>query len=243
MQRLIAVGDIHGQFDLLKELIDKINPSREDQLVFLGDYVDRGPKTPQVLDWLIDFKAEYPHTVMLRGNHEQMLLDALEDIALGQQRKAGLLGKIFAGGNDALPESVQLFLDNGGKETLQAYRPKDGNPDPLAAFDNIPKKHLFFLGRTKFFHRQGLFLFVHAGVDPNDPRGENGPQAFLWQRRPVWDKKPGWNKVVVHGHTPVTEPYFGRWEIALDTGAGHRGRLTACEVQTKQIWQAGEGRI
>ena len=243
MQRLIAVGDIHGQYNLLMDLMGQVRPRREDQLVFLGDYIDRGPGSPQVLDWLIEFKAEYPHTVMLRGNHEQMLLDAFDDVRASQQKSKRLFGKLFTPGKNFIPEAAELFLSNGGLQTLQAYGRRGNAADPLAAFDNIPKAHLFFLRRSKFFYRHGMYLFVHAGVDPEDPKGERSTDAFLWERRPLWVKKPGWNKIVVHGHTPVTEPYFGRWEIALDTGAGHKGCLTACDVLSKEVWQAGPAKI
>lgn len=243
MQRLIAIGDIHGQYDLLVELLDQVVPTVNDRLVFLGDYIDRGAKTPQVLDWLLDFKAQYPQTVLLRGNHEQMLLDALQDIAACESRNDGWLGKLLAFGSSFLPETAEFFIACGGLETLLAYRPLVVEFDPLAAFASIPQSHIDFLRTTRFFFQQGQFLFVHAGVDPNDPQGKISTRSFLWERRPLWVDRPGWDKVVVHGHTPVAEPYFAQWEVGLDTGAGHHGRLTACDLLTKQIWQAGEGRI
>ncbi len=243
MQRLIAIGDIHGQRELLLELIGLIGPTADDQLVFLGDYIDRGPQTPQVLDWLIDFKALYPQTVLLRGNHEQMLLDALRDIADCQRTNNGWLEKMFAFGSSFLPESAEFFIACGGLETLLAYHPLVDEFDPLGAFASIPQRHIDLLRATDFYYLQGQFLFVHAGVDPEDPFGENSHQSLIWERRPLWVDRPGWEWVVVHGHTPVREPFFGRLEVALDTGAGHHGRLTACDLLTNRIWQAGKGKL
>ena len=238
-QRLIAVGDIHGQYDLLVDLMRQIRPRPNDQLVFLGDYIDRGPKAPQVLDYLIVFKEKFPHTVTLRGNHEQMFLDALADAKEIKERENRLFGKLFSLGKYFIPETVELFLSTGGDRTLQAYRPEGAPADPLAILNTVPDKHIRFLERTRFYFRQGPFLFVHAGVDPADPEGKDSTDSFLWERRPTWVKVPGWDKVVVHGHTPVVEPFFSDLDIDLDTGAGHQGRLTACDVLTRQIWQAG----
>lgn len=238
MRRLIAIGDIHGHHDLLVELITSIAPNMDDQLVFLGDYVDRGPESAAVVDWMIDFKVNHPQTVFLRGNHEQMLLDAIAAAERKTNGKNNFLDDFFSLKGRGLPNPVFYFLACGGLETLQSYHVESTDFNPCSVLNNFPERHLEFLHQTQFYWHWEHFMFVHAGVDPKDMTGEKKQnEAFLWQRKPLWKRVKHWNKVVVHGHTPVNEPYFGKTEINLDTGAGFDAQLTACDVLSKQIWQ------
>lgn len=239
MSRLIAVGDIHGHCDMLINLMAQVAPKAEDQFVFLGDYVDRGPDSPMVLDWLIDFKCQYPETVFLRGNHEQMLLDAVTAVKQKEAGNNNFLTDFLALRSNGLPNAVFYFTSCGGMETLIAYHANNNPLDPCAVLNQIPQSHLDFLQTTQFYYLQDHFMFVHAGVDPKDITGEKrNNQAFLWQRKPLWKTKKRWDKVVVHGHTPVSHPYLDQLEINIDTGAGYGSQLTACDVLTKQVWQA-----
>jgi len=238
VERLIAVGDIHGQSQALRLLLGCIEPGPDDQLVFLGDYVDRGPDSPGVLESLIDLGRCFPQTVFLRGNHEQMLLDAVE-VTRGLYREGHLQPGISA--DEQIPVVVSDFISVGGLETLSAYS-ADPVDDPCTALLNIPQPHLDFLGRTHFYYQRTPFLFVHAGVDPDDSRGvKNGFQPFLLQRQPLWTQDDSWQLTVVHGHTPVAVPFFGPLEVNLDTGAGYGARLTACDLLNQRIWQAETG--
>lgn len=238
MKRLIAIGDIHGQHKMLVDLLAQVVPTADDQLVFLGDFIDRGPSSPDVLDLLIEFKRQHPRTIFLRGNHEQMLLDAVSAAENKLRGENDFINDFLVLRSNGLPDAIDFFISCGGMETLAAYCTDSVGFDPCEALIRIPQVHLDFLQQTQFYHLQDNFMFVHAGVDPKDVSGEKqNNQAFLWQRKPLWKADNHWDKVVVHGHTPVAEPYFDRLEINLDTGAGFGAHLTACDVLTQQIWQ------
>ena len=240
MKRLIAVGDIHGQHRMLLALMAEIVPTEDDQFVFLGDYIDRGADSPALLDWLISFKQRYPQTVCLRGNHEQMLLDA---VAAAKKKKAdrnNFLDDFLAIRSQGLPVAINSYLANGGMVTLAAYKQPVNDFDPCAVLCEIPQQHIDFIYEMPYFWQKEPFYFVHAGVDPKDPIGEKGGNdAFLWQRKPLWKKVRGWDRIVVHGHTPVPEPFVDAMEINLDTGAGYGKMLTACDLLQMRFWQVG----
>ncbi len=233
-RRLIAVGDIHGQSRQLVELIAQIRPCDDDLFVFLGDYIDRGADSPQVIDLLLAFQRQYPRSMFLRGNHEQMLLNAYMQLAplIGAYRFRW----------DQLPtnevsEDVLIYLYNGGAATLDSYQ---GLAD-AASFSGTAMlpEHFDFLNRTRLYFRFDNYFFVHAGVDPALPiDSESAKHAFLWSRQALWQKDPHWTETVVHGHSPVAQPEFNTLEVCLDTGAGHGFRLTACDLYTRNIWQA-----
>jgi serine/threonine protein phosphatase 1 len=221
----------------------KIEPQVDDQFVFLGDYVDRGTQTPDVLDWLIAFKQQYPGTIFLRGNHEQMLLDAISAAGAKDNNEGSLKWSGYPQRN-GLPAPIYFFVSCGGSETLAAYRAIHQNYDLFDAFKAIPQGHLDFLQQTVFSYTHDRFMFVHASVDPEDVTGEkDNHHAFLWERAPLWKADSTWEKTVVHGHTPVDQPSFSQLEINLDTGAGYDGYLSACNVLTQEVWQAKAGNI
>lgn len=211
--RLIAIGDIHGQHEKLENLLAQIRPTQQDQLVFLGDYIDRGPDSKGVIDCLIRLGKDFPKTVFLRGNHEQMVLDLLD------QRRRERTGGIWG---------WQVWLMNGGKEALESYG--------VEKIDEIPQSHKDFLENTRLWYRQDGFFFVHAGYDENYPLEDQEDGDLLWTRY----CPPGKKEIHVVGHTPVDdeEPFFEEGRYNLDTGATYGGKLTACDVLTRGIWQA-----
>jgi serine/threonine protein phosphatase 1 len=238
MERLIAIGDIHGHAALLERLLREIEPSPTDQFIFLGDYIDRGPEAPQVLDRLITFAEEFPRSVFLRGNHEQMLLDARDEATRQQNKPAvfeGILARLF----QDQPLEIRNFLENGGWATVNSYGHQLKLDSPLQILRQIPEEHIGFIQRTRLYYQRDPYFFVHAGIDPHlSLKRESGRQALLWLRSPLWLQDPDWGLTVVHGHTPVPEPAFRELEICLDTGAGHQGCLTACDLLSRRIWQA-----
>lgn len=223
--RLIAIGDIHGKLDMLNRLLNVVSPQPEDQFVFLGDYVDRGKDSRGVIERLMQFKVDYPHTVFIRGNHDQLLLDTLVELGVRVDDRLRDESKEY---RECSPISdLEMFLSNGGNETLRSYRLRD-----ITAF---PQDHIKFLESTKLWWRFKHFLFVHAGVEEGLPLELQDPYALLWERL----SPPGKDgEIHVVGHHPTQgEPYFEPGRYNLDTGAVYGQTLTACDVLTKEVWQ------
>lgn len=204
--RLLAVGDIHGCRDQLVALLAKVRPQPSDQLIFLGDYIDRGPHSKQVVDYLLDLSCRLPHCIFLKGNHEAMLEEYL------------------VGG-----EKVR-FLRNGGDATLTSYAAARG--------EGIPPAHREFFNQLRLHHETDRFIFVHAGMRPGVPLAGQRELDLLWIREDFLGSSYDWGKTVVFGHTPQPTPLLSPNRIGLDTGAVYGGRLTCCEVRSRQLWQA-----
>ena len=227
--RLLAIGDIHGYRDKLERLMDQVCPTEADQVVFLGDYVDRGPDSKGVLDVLIAFCERFPKTVFLQGNHEQMMLDYLH-------RQHPLPGWMplaerslrYAWENRRAGPGI--WLHNGGRQCLESYPERK----PAAA-------HIDFLLKTRLFFEFDRYLFVHASVAPDWPLAEQDPFDLLWERGPLGPcVGPPAGKVVVCGHTPRDEPLFGKHRVELDTGStrGPAYPLTCADLLSGRVWQA-----
>lgn len=223
--RLIAIGDIHGQLEQLNRLLHVVAPAQDDRCIFLGDYVDRGKNSKGVIARLIAFQQEFPETVFIRGNHDQMLLDAL--VELGIRTGARLRDRSQIYRDVATASDLDIFLTNGGKATLRSYSLTD-----IASF---PTDHITFLEATRLWWRFEHFVFVHAGVAPHIPVQEQDPYLLMWERL----SPPGKNgEIHVVGHNPTTgEPYFEPGRYNLDTGAVYGQQLTACDVLTKTVWK------
>lgn len=231
--RLIAIGDIHGQLEKLRKLLGIVRPIQNDKLVFLGDYIDRGPDSKGVVDCLMELADQVP-CVFLRGNHEQMMLDTLASDApdrLPSWKRLTEICPLWAMETGYLSDPG-VWLKNGAQATMQSYGASQG----LFPFqwDLIPQKHIDFLAKSVLWHREKGFLFVHAGAYENKPL-ENQMEKLLWERF----SPPGEQEIHVVGHdvTPDGAPYFEPGRYSLDTGAGLDGPLTACDVLTKEIWQ------
>ncbi len=221
-ERLITIGDIHGEFAKLDLLLNWVSPTQNDQFVFLGDYIDRGKDSRGVIERLMEFGYEFPHAIFLRGNHEQMLLDSLEEIKKGHPAEPPERKGLRLYNSD-----LEMFLANGGKETLRSYG--------LTSLDGIPNSHLEFIESTRLWWQHGNFLFVHAGAAPGIPLEKQDPATLLMDRH----SPPGENGIIhVVGHTPTSgEPYFESGRYNLDTGAVFGQSLTACDVLTREVWQ------
>lgn len=236
MPRLLAFGDIHGCRDLLAALLQQVRPTSGDRLVFLGDYVDRGPDSRGVIEHLLQLRQTHPETVFLRGNHEQMLLDAfaewgrLPDWEPLRRRSAAFRAA-------APPSDVQLWLANGGYQALASY----GIPfETLDSPDltRLPAAHLAFLRQTVLWHVEDDWLFVHADADPARPPAKQDPYRLLWSRHPAPAAGP-WPRLVV-GHTPTRDgrPADEPGRLNLDTGAVYGRALSCCDLRSGNLWQA-----
>lgn len=217
--RIYAVGDVHGCAGLLDRLHALIEadardaPERRKLVIYLGDYVDRGPDSAGVIDRLIDDPLPGFETVLLKGNHEAFMHRFLGDSSVGG-----------------------LWLMNGGGATLASYgvtetRPggSPGHAEGLrdALRDRLPAAHRRFLEGLRLTHREGDYVFVHAGVRPGLALDEQVEDDLLWIREPFLDSSEDRSYVVVHGHTPVESPELLFNRINVDTGAVWTGRLTA----------------
>ena len=144
-RRLLAVGDIHGCLDLLQQLMQQIVPCADDQVIFLGDYIDRGPDSRGVIDYLLNFRQRCPQTVFLKGNHEAMLLD-------------------FLAGHERL-----RYLLNGGETTLYGYREKGKLVIPQPHLQFFRDLRLYFETENHIFVHAGL----RPGISPQNQREED----------------------------------------------------------------------
>ena len=201
LERLIAFGDIHGEFDKLERLLVQVAPTQNDQLVFLGDYIDRGADSRRVIDRLIALGLQYPRTIFLRGNHEQMLLEARVEVGAEDHvvTSTGCFMRLYN-------EPLALWFINGGEETLRSYEVTD--------VANLPKSHVEFIKATQLWWQYENFLFVHAGADPDIPLPDQNPETLLLSRR----FPPGKNGVIhIVGHTPTADgsPNFENGRIWL----------------------------
>jgi serine/threonine protein phosphatase 1 len=222
---IYAVGDVHGRLDLLDLLLEQIrrdafaapNPAKP-VLIFLGDYVDRGVSSKEVIDRVIALKNESEFEVRaLKGNHEEALLAFLEDAGFGP-----------------------IWCAQGGARTLSSYgvavssldmdaRDWRGTREAFAAA--LPPAHLGFLAGLELTAVYGDYLFVHAGVRPGVPLSDQSEHDLLWIRQAFLNADRPSEKIVVHGHTPAQDAFLGEHRIGIDTGAYATGVLTAVRLR------------
>jgi serine/threonine protein phosphatase 1 len=217
---IYAIGDIHGCLSALKELIDQLPLKPEDELVFLGDYIDRGRESKGVLDYLV--ANQKPNWHFLRGNHEQMLLEWL-------------------GTPNSLAASNWLL--NGGHQTLQSYVPKEkldevrGEGAHILLQSYIPHTHVEFLNELPLTYETPDYFFCHAGVNLDKPLNAQEPDDLLWIRRKFLQDPRPTPKLVIHGHTPVEKADVTKDRIDIDTGCVYGGFLTAISLPNKKLFQ------
>lgn len=221
-----AVGDLHGRLDRFNALIELIRQDaaglelngRKPTLVLLGDLIDRGPESAGCIERSMQLSQEdWCDLESLKGNHEQALLQFLDDPAVG-------------------PNWVQ----HGGAATLMSYGVDVAQADPLRGWAGIqeafikvfPDSHRQYLEGMKLWLERDDYLFVHAGVRPGLPLERQTEQDLLWIRTEfLKSERPHPRMVVVHGHTPRREPDLHRWRIGVDTGAYASGILTAIRLK------------
>jgi len=214
MNKIFAISDIHGCLDKLEELIGKIPADpQKDQLVFLGDYIDRGKYSRKVADYVISLKKIFQNIVYLMGNHELMFLHYLEGI------------------------DEELYLANGGRHTLLDYDIA-GTDAPEERKNKIPVKHLQFYQSLFPYYETENYLFVHAGLIPGLEPSKQKIDDLVWVRRDFIDSADDFGKIVVFGHTPFGRPLIEKNKIGIDTGAVYGAQLTCIELPDKIIYQA-----
>jgi serine/threonine protein phosphatase 1 len=217
--RVYAIGDIHGRVDLLDRLHGQIEADLKTApekavIVYLGDYVDRGPDSAAVIERLS--RARFPgvQTVALLGNHEDMLLQFLD-----------------------APYGASLWLTNGGDATLRSYKVRvPASFDELlltqrALLGALPRHHKLFLMDLVEQVQFGDYLFVHAGIKPGLPLDRQSREQMIWIRDVFLDSEADHGVIVVHGHTIVHTVEWRENRIGVDTGAYTTGHLTALVLE------------
>ncbi|MES3630597.1 MAG: metallophosphoesterase family protein [Longimonas sp.] len=210
---LIAIGDIHGCAASLDALLNEIEPTEDDHLLFVGDYIDRGPGSRAVIDRLLELKEVHECT-FLRGNHEALMLDYLD---------AG---------------AFNLWRINGGITTMQSYLSEDGSevviPEEHEAF--VRNTKLYYETDDFFFVHAGLKadLTIKENID------QFGEEVFLWERAHLDADSFAWEKPVVCGHTPHAEPINRDKLLMIDTGCVYHeqpdmGTLTAVRLPERSF--------
>lgn len=225
-KRLYAIGDVHGCFDEMIRLLDQIErdhqsrPSKECIIVFLGDLIDRGPNSREVLDYLIKSPPNFARIFWLIGNHEEMFLRILR-------------------GESELIESWMVY---GGRECVESYgltsEQMIGQTDDALQVmirKRVPKSHIDFLARGVESIRFGDYLLVHAGVDPEKPVTDQDPRQMRWIREPFLSHDKPLGLMVVHGHTISDHVEVLPHRIGVDTGAYRGGALSAVRIEDNEV--------
>ena len=211
MKKIFAIGDIHGCYDRLKALMGKIPiDCSRDTLVFIGDYIDRGPHSVEVVDYLIHLKKRVPEVIFLKGNHEDML-------------------DKFITGADRF-----TYLLNGGQQTLDSYLTKPVQSE----FFPIPPDHMEFFKSLRLFYETEEFIFVHAGLRPRVPLKSQNTEDLLWIRNKFVSTKYDFGKRVIFGHTPLKKPLVEPNKIGIDTGAVYGNALTCVQLPDLVFFKA-----
>jgi serine/threonine protein phosphatase 1 len=223
--RIYAIGDVHGRADLLVQLFEMIDadlkyfPVNRALHVFLGDYIDRGPQSRDVIDLLVE-RRRFHEAVCLRGNHEEVFMGVMRE-----------------------NRGLQDWRSIGGFATLLSY---GINPGPGARGVNetdlirslkraVPSEHVRFLASLQSSFLCGDFLFVHAGIRPGIPLDAQSEDDLLWIRSEFLDSTADFGKFIVHGHTPVDRPDVRSNRINIDTGAYATGNLTLLTIEEDRL--------
>jgi serine/threonine protein phosphatase 1 len=225
--RIYAIGDIHGRLDLFETLIARIRedatvrPAKRTRLLLIGDMIDRGPSSAQLLRQLMKVDLRNERMIILRGNHEEIMLSAM--------------------GGDL--EALEGWLRFGGDETLKSYGMAAEDLD--LSLEEIHSKAVQLIGRDvlqwisdlPFSYRSGDFFFVHAGIRPGVPINAQDRDDMLWIREDFTEATDDHEVIVVHGHTIFEYgPEILRNRIGLDTGAYRTGRLSAVGFEGGRQW-------
>lgn len=221
MSRFV-IGDIHGCADELRRLIDALPLAAGDRVVFLGDYIDRGPASKNVVDFLLSLRSSAADIefIFLKGNHEDMLLSYL-----------GLNG---AHGD--------MFLVNGGKATLASYGVNERDLRSDEALSAISCDHVEFYQGLQRFYLMDSFLCVHAGVHPQKSLSDQSEEELFWIRNKFIYSSHELPYTVLFGHTPQERVLYDLpFKVGLDTGLVYGNMLTCLELDEKVLFQINRG--
>ncbi len=239
--KVVAVGDIHGHYKELMYVMHCLQESqynidfKKDVFVFLGDYIDGGPDTKQVLDALIKWKKLYPHWHFLYGNHEDLFFDAMNP-------------------NHPTYGDYYLWWNQGGRETTASYvrtfDAEDYQKAMIRPQDVIPKEHFEFMHGLEPYYEDSKYFYVHGGILPEHTIEWNKKHMklydMIWMREPFLNSEYDWKKKIIFGHTIQVKPYGNDFlkpfvmlnKIGLDTFAHNQGQLTAIILPNEILIQS-----
>ncbi len=213
--RTLAFGDVHGCLTALDTVLKLVQPTQEDRLIFLGDYIDRGPDSYGVLERILELRRTYD-VICLTGNHEIMMQSAREDDGM-----------------------YRAWLGYGGEEALESY-PREPWEDPH--LDKVPERHWLFLDEIcRPYFVDDDHIFVHANVLPNLPLEEQDNRTLYWEK--FTNHGPHFSgKTVICGHTSQKSgwPLNVGHSVVIDTWVYGEGWLTCLDVRTGHFWQANQ---
>lgn len=214
MKRIFAIGDIHGCISNLMSIMDTIDIDvQNDALIFIGDYIDRGPDPKGVVDFVLELREKIEHVICLLGNHELMFLDYLHDKNVYKK----------------------MFLINGGDHTISSY----GVVETAGKIRvDVPENHMDFFTSLLPYYETEDYIFVHAGLRPAIPLEKQDMEDLIWIRHEFINSSYDFGKTVVFGHTPLSQPLIDSNKIGIDTGAVYGGKLTCIELPKVRIYQA-----
>ena len=213
--RLIAIGDIHGCLVALGRLLDVMELAADDRLVFLGDYVNRGPQSRQVVELVSRLKREQPRVVTLLGNHELMLFEYHQR---GDRRL------------------LDVMRRHGVEATMASYG--RSNVADLRDLSFLPGAHRDFLDTLLPIWQTDRYIFVHAGLLADQPLAQQDEDTFCWVRDLFLAEEHDFGKRVIFGHTPFELPLITPTRIGIDTGAVYGNLLTAVELPALRFYHA-----
>ncbi|HBT02273.1 MAG TPA: serine/threonine protein phosphatase [Citreicella sp.] len=234
MTPIFAIGDIHGQIDRLHEALDMIerDADRDAPVVFLGDYVDRGPESRAVIDTLMRGQAEGRPWTCLMGNHDRYVLRFLDNPLY----------------DDPQTSRPLLWTDPplGGRATLASYGVDVDDRRPLEAIrddaaEAIPQAHLDWIAALPRLHEADHQIFVHAGLRPGVPLDAQAEDDLIWIRKPFLETEHDWGRLVVHGHTALDFPQLYANRLNLDGGAGYGRPLFPALLLGREAFLLGPG--
>jgi serine/threonine protein phosphatase 1 len=210
VRKIFAIGDIHGCFEKLSRLLERLPYDKNrDLLIFLGDYINRGPNSKKVVSLLCDLKRNGADIIALMGNHEYLLME--------YQRHTD-------------PSLIPLLRYMRIDITLESYKLNDLGK--LYNLSGLPEEHKDFFFNLRPYYQTDTHIFVHAGLDPGLPLEKQTPETLYEIRDVFLDSEYDFGKTVVFGHSPFHSPLVTRTKIGIDTGAVYGNTLTALELST-----------
>ena len=214
MNRTFVIGDIHGCSEALSQLLTKIKPlTKDDTVIFIGDYIDRGPDSRGVIEIILKLRVEHSRVITLMGNHEFMLLGALKGYGCNE------------------------FLNMGGDATLKSYGIPPESINDLAAM--LPANHLAFMQDLLPYWEDEGYIYVHAGLQPGVHLTQQSPDWLFWSRDEFIHSAYDYGKKVIYGHTPYEKPKMDNNKIGIDTGAVYGNSLTCLILPEEKIVATG----